>query len=273
MGLLSKIPSDFQKYLGSPLDLCVAPIWNVRSQAHVGCLLYGFKDTTGRWRRASEATEICDALKLIERLVLRDGDSPGVGMILLPVNYEAIRRPTRFYALLRQIKELKPAIAKRLIVELVAVPTGHPSHLLLEKIRSLSAVVKQVTMRVEGAKDAGRKLRALGIRTITIDFNAVGLLGHAAREREMNRFVSSAHDFGLSTIVVGVSTLHALTSAIAAGANFVCGAATSMPGLQFNRGLRVSASHLYKTINVRLSGAHNQTRLNNPPPNQLLPLI
>ncbi len=249
----SRIPSDFQRYLGSAHDLCVAPLWNVSREAYVGGLIYGFKDETGRWRRAEEASEVDAALTRIASITAEDEGTTAVSAFILPVNYEALRRPTKFYALLRKIKELQPQVAQRLTIELVDVPRGHPSHLLLEKVRSLSNAINQVMLRTYRIEDLSRRLRSIGIRAITINFNAVGVRGHANREKELAKLISSAHDFGLSTMVLGVGSLHALTATLAAGADFICGPATSIPGARLNSGAIVSAGSLYKSIMARSS--------------------
>jgi hypothetical protein len=246
----SKIPSDFQRYLGSAHDLCLAPLWNVSREAYVGGLIYGFKDETGRWRRSEEASEVDAALMRIASITAEEEGTTAVSAFILPVNYEVFRRPTKFYALLRKIKELKPQVAQRLTIELVDVPRGHPSHLLLEKVRSLSNAINQVILRTYRIEDLSRRLRSIGIRAITINFNAVAVRG---REKELARLISSAHDFGVSTMVVGVGSLHALTATLAAGADFICGPATSIPGARLNSGAIVSAGSLYKSIMARSS--------------------
>jgi hypothetical protein len=54
-------------------------------------------------------------------------------------------------------------------------------------------------------------------------------------------------------MVVGVGSLHALTATLAAGADFICGPATSIPGARLNSGAIVSAGSLYKSIMARSS--------------------
>lgn len=252
----SRIPSDFQRYLGSAHDLCVAPLWNVSREAYVGGLIYGFKDETGHWQRSAEAVEVDAALARIASIAAEEEGTSAASVFILPINYEALRRPTKFYALLRKIKELKPEVARRLTIDLVDVPRGHPNHLLLEKVRSLSNAVKQVMLRTYRIEEMGTRIRSIGIKAITVDFNTVGAQGHAAREKELSRFISSAHDFGLSTMVLGVGSLHALTATLASGADFICGPATSIPGLRLNSGAIVSAGSLYKAIMARSSSRH-----------------
>lgn len=249
--LPSRIPRDFQRYLGSVHDLCVAPVWNVRREAYVGGLIYGFKDESGRWQRSEEASRVDAVIKRIASITAEEDHVNRVTPVFLPVSYEAFRRPTRFYAFLRKIKELKPEVIQRLTVELVNIPRGHPNHLLLEKVRSLSNTVNQVMLRTYQSEDVSHRLRSIGIKAITIDFNAVGLRGNASREKELSKLISNARDLGLTTMVVGVGSLHALTATLGAGADFICGPATSIPGARLNSGAIVSAGLLYKSIMAR----------------------
>jgi len=176
----------------------------------------------------------------------------GSTLLLLPVNYEVVRRPTRFYALVRKIKELPLPVSKSLAIDLVGIPRGHPNHLLLEKVRSLSNVVKQVMIRVQRTDEISTRMRAIGVKAITIDFNQVGTM--VGRESELAKCTSVAHDLGITTLVLNVGSLHALTTSLGAGADFICGPATSITGLKFGSGPVVTAGSLYRAVMERLGG-------------------
>ncbi len=248
----SPIPPDFQRYLGSPHGVCVAPLWNVEHEAYVGYFLYGFKDAAGIWRRSGEVDDLQIALSRLKTFAEQAPAGSGSTALLLPVNYEVVRRPTRFYALVRAIKELPLAVSKCLVIDLVDIPRGHPNHLLLEKVRSLSNVVKQVMIRVQRSEEVSSRLRAIGVKAITIDFNQVGSM--VGREPELARSISIAHDLGITALVLSVGSLHALTTSLGAGADFICGPATSITGLRFGSGPVVTAEALYRAVMQRLGG-------------------
>lgn len=247
------IPPDFQRYLGTGHEVCVAPLWSVGRQAHVGSVIHGYKDTKGRWRRAAEVGEVEAALARIASIAAEEKETGSANLIVLPVHYEVIRRPTRFYAFLRRIKELPLDVAKRLTIELVAIPRGHPNHLLLEKVRSLSSSAKQVVLRAYRVEDLGTRIRAIGIRSVTFDFDSIGALGHGQREKRLVGIIACAHRLKLTTLVFGVGSLHGLTTCLAAGVDFVSGPATSIPGLKFSGGQVIPAGALYKAIAARFA--------------------
>ena len=246
----SPIPADFQRHLGSPHGVCVAPLWNVGHEAYIGYFVYGFRDAAGIWRRSGEVDDLEVALTRLKDFAEQGPAGSGSTLILLPVNYEVVRRPTRFYALVRKIKELPLAVSKSLAIDLMGVPRGHPNHLLLEKVRSLSNVVKQVMIRVQRSEEVSTRLRAIGVKAITIDFNQVGSM--IGREPELNRSISIAHDLGITTLVLNVGSLNALTTSLGAGADFICGPATSITGLKFGAGPVVTAGTLYRAVVQRL---------------------
>jgi len=249
----SPITPDFQRHLGSPHGVCIAPLWNVGHQAYVGYFVYGFKDAAGVWRRSAEVDDLEAALMRLKDFAEQAPGESGSSLIVLPVNYEVVRRPTRFYSLVRKIKELPAAASKSLAIDLVGVPRGHPNHLLLEKVRSLSNVVKQVMIRVQKSDEVSSRMRAIGVRAITIDFNQVGSM--IGREPELARSISIAHDLGITTLVLNVGSLHALTTALGAGADFISGPATSITGLKFGSGPVMTAGALYRAVVRRLDRA------------------
>lgn len=250
---------DRQKALAS-IRVLYQPMWNLRHKAIVSYFgtasarnVFSMNLWDDMVRRSfSHVLTPVEVDILVAHIAMRDfakriAQGPRL-MIGWPVHYETLATRNFRNLFIEFCREIPEDVRQLLILELDGLPKGTPNSRVLEIVSVLRPFCRVVNVRV--APDFNRFEVFNGSQIGGVGFSLSGLpLRDSQRMAMMDRFVGDASRAGLRSYVHGLNSRAQALAAVAAGFEWVNGAAVGEPSADLGQMRRFQIADLYTDLN------------------------